>query len=66
MNSATKSGELLQPMLDLFGGTDGGVAFALLRHTYLSQCLDEPEKYNEVIKSFEAVSLICKRILELK
>ncbi len=56
--------ELLDPILNLFGGTDGGVGFALLRHQFLPLVL-ESGQYPDTIDSFKTVSEICKRILAL-
>lgn len=38
-NEHAEAGELLQPILDVFSGVDGGVAFARLRHSFLPDML---------------------------
>jgi hypothetical protein len=36
--------ELLLPILDVFGGADGGVSFARLRHDFLPEVLSKRSK----------------------
>jgi len=56
--------ELLDPILNLFGAADGGVAFTLLRHQFLPSVL-ESGQYPDTVDSFKIVSEICRRILNL-
>lgn len=64
MTDDLRAKEIIQPILDLFTGADGGVAFAILRHDLLPYALSKPDLYAEYINSFENVSKICKNILK--
>jgi hypothetical protein len=59
-----KAQELLQPILDVFTGTDGGVAFSILRHSALPLAIKV--NASSVVDAFETVSNICRNILELQ
>jgi hypothetical protein len=60
---------LLQPMLDLFGGADGGVAFAKLRHGFLPDIIRvHTEKSTQTSEDFlrmvEQFSRLCQLMLD--
>jgi hypothetical protein len=52
---------LLQPMVDLFGAADGGIAFIRLRHQVLPTCQNA-----EIVHAFVVVSHFCELINSLK
>lgn len=59
---------LLDPMLDLFSGADGGVAFAKLRHSFLPDMLSKrgDENVDEFLTMVERFSRLCTLMLEKK
>jgi hypothetical protein len=63
-----EAGALLQPILDLMGGTDGGVGFAKLRHDFLPEMLKQADGGNytaeEFIKMVQRFSKLCELLME--
>lgn len=68
MSHADRAGELLQPILEVMGGTDGGVAFARLRHSFLPSMLEAAEKGAPLTVEFVTMvtqfSKLCSTMLE--
>ena len=60
-----ESGQLLQPMVDLFGGADGGPAFARLRHSFLPDMLAKrgDPTVDEFLLTVERMSRLCKLMM---
>lgn len=60
--------EILDPMLDLFSGADGGVAFARLQHEVLPGLIQLAEANNPVAKQklelIQQFSKLCKICLK--
>ncbi len=59
--------QLLRPMLDVFGGADGGVAFARLKFDLLPHIYNIQNPSEDIIqlqKSLETFSMLCKTILD--
>lgn len=54
----------LQPIIDLFTCSDGGVAFTVLRHDVLPRAMEDPQ-YEMQVEAFETVSEVCKNILRV-
>ena len=42
-NHSKQARELVAPMVDLFGGADGGVAFAIFQHQFLTHLHEKTE-----------------------
>lgn len=65
-----QSKALLDPMLDLFGGNDGGVAFSKLRFDFLPNMLEESQNGNAMAAEFilmvSRMSVLCKTLTEQK
>lgn len=53
---------LLDPILDVMGGADGGIAFSKLRHMILPAALAQMPDH-ESIRAIEIVSILCQRLL---
>jgi hypothetical protein len=61
-----EAGDLLQPMLDLFGGAEGGVAFARLRHSFLPDMLAQRgtnQNVDEFLASVERMNRLCRLMM---
>jgi hypothetical protein len=61
-----EAGGLLQPMLDLFGGADGGVGFAELRHSFMPDMLAQRgtnPNVDEFLTMMERMNRLCKAML---
>jgi hypothetical protein len=63
-----KSADLLKPMLDVFGGADGGGAFVKLQHKFLPDILEmadqgEPTAQAAVLM-VERFSKLCAEMLK--
>lgn len=62
-----QAGALLQPILDLMGGVDGGVAFAKLRHDFLPEMLEKSQaggqREAEFILMVTRMSVLCKTLM---
>lgn len=56
--------ELLQPILDVFGGADGGTAFCKMRHEVVPTALASPEVYAKALLSIRSFSALCSLLLE--
>lgn len=67
MTPAEQSKELLQPILDLMGGADGGVGFAKLRHDFLPEMLARSEAGESLPAEFVLMvtrfSTLCKTLM---
>ncbi len=64
-----EAGDLLQPILDVFGGADGGPAFARLRHSFLPDMLktqDDNVTAAEFILMVRRFSKLCQIMLQQK
>lgn len=61
---------LLQPILDLMGGADGGAGFARLRHSFLPEMLEKSAAGGkleaELVLMVTRMSVLCKTMMELK
>ena len=61
--------ELLSPILDVFGGSDGGVAFSRLQHGFLPAALDAAptnQSTAELVKMVRQFSRLCDLALKGK
>lgn len=60
--------QMLQPIMDLFTGTDGGIAYVKLRHSLLPHVWSEVSRPNmtsiEFLEAWDKVSETCKILLE--
>lgn len=66
MNSHDEAGKTLEPILTLFGGADGGVAFVRLRHSFLPSMYSQFEdnaQAAELIRVVEKFSKLCEVML---
>jgi hypothetical protein len=67
MNPSEQSKELLQPILDLMGGADGGVGFAKLRHDFLPDMLAKSAAGSpleaEMVLVITRFSVLCKTLM---
>lgn len=69
-----KAKALLQPLLDLFSGADGGIAFARLRHDILPEFIRQAEEEGtksgvaaaEIVTIFKQMSALSQAILDKK
>lgn len=68
MSTNHEAQDLLQPMLDLFSGADGGAAFARLRHSFLPDMLEKrgDPMVDDFLKMVEQMSRLCKIMLNEK
>lgn len=70
MNKDEEVVDLLDPMLDVFGGADGGVAFAKLRHGFLTGLIEKrslgtaTELELSVLTMVGQFSRLCKEMLK--
>ena len=68
MDNKQQSKELIDPILDLMTGADGGVAFARLHHSTLPYFIAQAEKGDpqaiEMIKCFTKVSKLCRILID--
>lgn len=65
--SKDRAGKLLDPILSVFGGEDGGVAFAKLRHQFLPEILDKAGTsvtVDEFILMVHRFSGLCEQMLK--
>ena len=65
--SQEEAKKLLDPILDVFGGADGGMAFAKLRHQFLPEALDMAVKTNttdQFLKMVSQFSSLCELMLK--
>lgn len=68
--AAQKAKEVLNPILDVFGGADGGVAFATLVHSILPNLYNEqnnPQRnpqIDDLLESVERFSRLCELALK--
>lgn len=62
------SKEIIDPILDVMGGVDGGVAFAQLHHSLMPELIKAAAEGNEkaisIVKAFELVGQVCKLLLK--
>ena len=60
-----RTAELIQPILDVFSGADGGVAFSYLRHHLIPSVLasDRKELEQEFITMISQFSRLCQHAL---
>ncbi len=67
MNHDDQSRELLQPILDLMSGLDGGVGFTNLRHGFLPEMLARSaageEMPAEIVLMVTQFSVLCKTMM---
>ena len=67
LSNSDLSRELCLPMLDLFGGADGGVAFAKLQHSFLPEMMEMQAAGNqhaaELMLMVTRMSVLCKTLL---
>lgn len=70
MTPNEKAVAVLDPILDVFGGADGGIAFAALRHRLMPRLYLETTSPREedvrLIALVEQFSRLCKLALENK
>ncbi|ATW62741.1 hypothetical protein SCBWM1_gp57 [Synechococcus phage S-CBWM1] len=66
-DSANKAKEIMDPILDLMGGADGGVGYAKLLHSVLPALITLSEegdsRASKLIYSIKLFSEICKTTL---
>jgi hypothetical protein len=58
---------VLRPMIDLFGGADGGVGFAKLCHDFLPEMIKlrpENPQADEFVKMMYRLSRLCELMME--
>lgn len=59
---------LLQPIMDLMTGADGGVGFSKLRHSFLPEMLQKSAEGGELEAEFilmmTRMSMLCKTLME--
>jgi hypothetical protein len=52
---------ILNPIMDVMAGADGGVAFAKLRHSFMRQVMEsDGENAQDILKSFKVVARACQ------
>ena len=59
--------KLLDPILDVFGGADGGVAFSKLRHSFLPDALSKAGESNttdQFLRMVGQFSKLCEIMLK--
>lgn len=60
--------ELLDPIMDLMSGADGGVGFAKLRHDFLPDMLEKSANGGaleaELVLVVTRMSVLCKTLME--
>ena len=70
MTSQEQSKKLLDPILDVIGGADGGVAFARLQHNFLPEMIERYEALDPEAREFMLMvtrfSKMCELMLERK
>ena len=61
-----KAKKLLDPILSVFAGEDGGIAFAKMRHTVLPEILEKEgnQKADDFILMVTQFSRFCEMMLE--
>ncbi len=68
MNPSEQAKELLQPILDLMGGADGGVGFTKLRHGFLPDLICKAAAGQpleaELLLAITRVSKLCNFLME--
>lgn len=58
--------ELLKPMLDLFSGADGGVAYIKLHHGFLNDILSRRGENSNIDDMLAAISLVSQLCAEMQ
>ena len=70
MNSDEKIKKILDPIMDLFSGADGGSAFVRLRHVFLPDIFVSAEEGSsdaeDMIFTINRFSRLCKMMLNEK
>ena len=59
--------EIIDPIMDVFSGSDGGIAFAKLYHAYLPQWLEEESTNPQakmVLDDLRRLSKLCKLMMK--
>lgn len=59
--------ELIDPILDVFGGADGGIGFVKLRHGFLPNLVDKTnrtELEESVLTMVKQFSKLCEEMLK--
>ncbi len=69
MNYHERAKVLLDPILDVIGGSDGGVAFTKLRHQFIPDILrmsneTHSQAATDMVTSIERFSKLCNIMLE--
>lgn len=67
MSTEDKVRDILHPILDVFGGADGGVAFARLQHDFLRNLYEkeDPSETEQRAKVMvEQFSRLCQHMLD--
>jgi hypothetical protein len=67
MNKQNEAKRLLDPILDVFGGTDGGAAFSKLRDEFLPDALSKAGDSNttdQFLKMVSQFSRLCELMLK--
>ena len=68
-NPSDEAKKVLDPIVDLFTGTDGGAAFVKLRHGVLPQAFANMEHHKasaELVRHLDKVSILCSMLLNDK
>lgn len=58
---------ILQPMIDLFTGVDGAIAFAKLFHQTLPEFIklaETNQKAHDMVQHFKSVAMVCDFLLK--
>jgi hypothetical protein len=64
--SEQKTRELIQPMLDLFGGADGGVGFVRMR-AFINDIIEKTDKSaleSHFLSDLERMSRLCEGMMK--
>jgi hypothetical protein len=59
--------ELIDPILNVFGGADGGIGFAKLRHDFLPSLVNKADRTNleeSVLTMVTQFSRLCEEMLK--
>lgn len=68
MDFNAQSKALLDPIMDLMAGADGGVGFAKLRHNFLPEMLEKSagggQLEAELVLMVTRMSVLCKTLME--
>lgn len=63
MNIDEQAKSVLDPILDVMSGADGGVAFAKLRHSFIPQILESAcadQNAEDILRAFKVVARACE------